>query len=73
MNMDKEHEYTAVDLDEDGLKPALRPRRKISTLRLVLYIELAHILLIALLSTVWHLVHRDPYHSMQLWWFSKAD
>jgi hypothetical protein len=66
MNIHKEHEYTPVDLDEDGLKPTIQPRRNISIWRLLTYIEVAHFLLFAMIYTAWHLVHRDPNHGMQV-------
>jgi hypothetical protein len=63
MHIEKEHEYSPVDLDEDDLRPTIqRPRLK--TWRLVLYIELAHVLLFALIYTAWHLAHRSPNHGI---------
>jgi hypothetical protein len=64
MIVDKEHEYAPVDLDDDGLNTTTHPRRRIATWRLVIYIELAHVLLFTLIYAGWHLTHRDPHYGM---------
>lgn len=62
MAAEKEHEYTPIDLDEDDLRPARHSKPRISTWRLLLYLEIAHVFLFALVYTVWHLSHRGPHH-----------
>ncbi|KAF2430725.1 hypothetical protein EJ08DRAFT_218989 [Tothia fuscella] len=66
MPLPEEHEYTPINLDEDRTRPL--PKRRLSTWRIVLYVELFHILLFSIVYLLWHLqlYPRSPLDNLHL-------
>lgn len=60
MRIGIEHEYAPVDYDEDDIDIAKHGKPRTSIWRLILYIELAHLLLFGLMYMVYHLMHQSP-------------